>query len=147
MKALHGLFAALLLLVVVLPTWASESSLSLNAKKKLIEDNLFTGLASNNLGLQKSCVLMLGTLQSERAVIPLMSVLHDNDNENLRSAAAWALCKIGDARGIYAVKMAVKFDTSSKVRAVCAWYYNIYVKRGTFIFLQEEQIPISDTNN
>ncbi len=80
-----------------------DSVLPPHANKALIEQNLFNGLEYNNLGLQRSCILMLGKIQSEGAVLPLMAILHDNPDIDLRAAAAWALCRIGDARGVYAV--------------------------------------------
>ena len=129
---------ALLLVIIALPAIAEESVLPPNANKPLIEDNLFIGMAYDNLGLQRSCALMLGAIQSERAVVPLMGILHNSNDDNLRVAAAWALCKIGDARGVYAVKMAVKYDESAKVQAICAWYYDNFVKQGTFTFTQPE---------
>jgi hypothetical protein len=138
MKKSIVLFASVFVIAFAVPSMAKESILPLNADKKLIEENLFIGLASDNLGLQRSCALMLGKIESEKAVVPLMAVLHNNADENIRAAAAWALCKIGDARGVYAVKMAVKYDESTKVQATCAWYYEHFVKQGTFIFTQPE---------
>ena len=143
MKKSIVLLALLLVIGYVIPVAARESVLPSNANKTLIEDNLFIGLAYDNLGLQRGCVLMLGMIQSKRAVIPLMNVLHNNADENMRIAAAWALCKIGDARGVYAVKMAVKYDECTKVQATCAWYYENYVKQGTFTFAQPEPPAIA----
>jgi hypothetical protein len=122
-----------------------DSVLPSDAKIALIEQNLFNGLEYNNMGLQRSCALMLGKIHSENAVIPLMKVLHNSSDEDLRIAAAWALCKIGDPRGVYAVKMAVKFDDCLKVQAVCAWYYENLVKQGTFTFTQPEVPGLATT--
>jgi hypothetical protein len=144
MKKSIVLFTSLLVIAYAFPAIAQEAVLPPNANKGLIEDNLFIGIASDNLGLQRSCALMLGTIQSNRAVIPLMSVLHTNADENMRVAAAWALCKIGDTRGVYAVKMAVKYDECTKVQATCAWYYENLVKQGTFTFTQPE-LPVIAT--
>ena len=144
MKKSIVLLASLLAIAYVVPVSAQESVLPPNANKALIEENLFIGLAYNNLGLQRSCALMLGEIQSNRAVVPLMDVLHNSTDENLRVAAAWALCKIGDARGVYAVKMAVKYDENLKVKSTCAWYYENLVKQGTFTFAQPES-PIIAT--
>ena len=138
MKKSIVLLASLFIIVCAVPAIARESVLPPNADKELIEENLFIGIASDNLGLQRGCALMLGKIQSNRAVIPLMNVLHTNADENTRVAAAWALCKIGDARGVYAVRMAVKYDDCMKVQATCAWYYENFVKQGTFIFTQPE---------
>jgi HEAT repeat protein len=144
MKKLIVLLALLLVIVYAIPAAAQESVLPPNGNKALIEENLFIGLAYDNLGLQRGCALMLGKIQSDRAVVPLMAVLHNNSDENLRLSASWALCKIGDARGVYAVKMAVKYDESTKVQASCAWYYENMVKQGTFTFVQPE-LPVMAT--
>jgi len=138
MKKVLVPLAALVLVVLVVPVMAQESMLPPHADKALIEQNLFIGMNSDNQGLQRSCALMLGKIQSDRAVIPLMRVLNDSQDENLRAAAAWSLCKIGDGRGIYAVKMTAKFDESVKVKAHCAWYYENMVQQGTYTFIQSQ---------
>jgi HEAT repeat protein len=120
------------LALIAVPLLAKEA-------KELIEVNAMIGLETSNSGLQRSCALMLGKLQSERAVIPLMTIFRNHPDENVRIAAAWALCKIGDARGVYAVKRAVKYDESPKVQSVCAWYYENLVKPGTFIFIYPKE--------
>jgi len=138
MKKSIVLLALLSVIACAVPVMARQSVLPPDANKVLIEDNLFIGMVSDNLGLQRSCALMLGEIVSDRAVVPLMAVLHNSSDENLRVAAAWSLCKIGDARGVYAVKMAVKYDESAKVQTTCAWYYENLVKQGTFAFEQPE---------
>jgi hypothetical protein len=134
MKKTIILLIALFMVTFVVPIYAQESILPSNANKKIIEDNLFIGLASVNTGLQRSCALLLGRIKSDRAVIPLLEALHNNPDESVRIAAAWALCVIGDSRGVYAVKKAVKYDECPKVQSTCAWYYENYVKQGTFTF-------------
>jgi FOG: HEAT repeat len=134
MKIFNVLLTALILAALVVPATAQESVLPPTANKPLIENNLFIGLASDNPGLQRSSALMLGTIQSGRALTPLMIALWDNPNENVRIAAAWALCQIGDINGINAVYRAVKNDPSLKVMLTCAWFYNAYIQKGTFIF-------------
>jgi FOG: HEAT repeat len=122
---------------------AQESILPPGTNKALIEDNLLIGLSTNNIGLQRSSALLLGKIQSEKAVIPLMKAFHNNPNEKVRIAVAWALCKIGDARGVYAVKMAVKYDECPRVQMTCAWYYDNFVQQGTFSFTQPEEPMIA----
>jgi HEAT repeat protein len=138
MKKSVVLLATLLVIAYAIPAMTEESVLPPSANKALIEENLLIGMASNNLGLQRGCALMLGKIQSNLAIVPLMAILRNTEDENLRVAAAWSLCKIGDARGVYAVKMAVKYDESAKVQASCAWYYENLVKHGTFTFEQPE---------
>jgi hypothetical protein len=70
----------------------------------------------------------------------LLKILHDDkDCDCCRIVAALALARIGDARGAYAVKQAVKFDPSRRVRNICAYYYNEYVKAGSFQFIVERE--------
>jgi hypothetical protein len=64
-----------------------------------------------------------------------MRVLRNSTDEKSRIASAWALCKIGNAAGTYAVKQAVRFDENKKVQLHSAWYYNLYVSEGTFAFI------------
>lgn len=136
MKTTFVLLAAL----VVLLTAASAQEMVLPAKanRTAIEGNLMLGLKSENIGLQRSAALMLGKIRANDAVIPLMAVLHNSEDSGVRMAAAYALCKIGDAKGTYAVKQAVKFDDCCKVKLASAWYYEQYVKKGTFAFKPAE---------
>lgn len=103
------------------------------------EQNLLIGLASDNLGLQESAAYLLGEMNSDRAVIPLMQMLR-SDRESARIVAALALCRIGDARGVYAVKRASTFDESAQVRQRCAWFYEQYVAPGSFAFRTEAPV-------
>lgn len=98
------------------------------------EENLLIGLASDNQGLVEGSANMLGELKSSKAVIPLMKLLRDGEQESTRIVAALALCQIGDERGLYAVKRATQFDDSERVAQRCAWFYNSYAKAGTFGF-------------
>lgn len=94
----------------------------------LIEQNLLVGVHSENYGLKLSSVYRLGEMKSGKAVIPLLNILHTEKNEPARILAALSLYKIGDARGIYAVQRAAKFDDSERVRRMCANFYNEFVK-------------------
>ena len=115
-----------------------EGDLPKNVNWDLVEQNLLVGLNSDNLGLQRSCALMLGKIKAEGSVIPLMHALRTNSDESVRAAAAWALCQIGSGVGTYAVKQTAVFDDCCKVKALCAWYYNTYVQSGTFAFVEPE---------
>ena len=89
-----------------------------------ISENLLIGMKSCNKGLCASCTYLIGELCCSKGVIPLMSILHNAECEEIRILAALSLCKIGDARGIYAVKRAAIFDESSRVKRLCALFYN-----------------------
>jgi hypothetical protein len=132
-----------LAIVLALPATANDIKKDLGeAKYDLAVQNLIKGVKSENDGLRRSAIYMLGTMQAEEALIPLMGVLRSCPNENCRVAAAWALCKIGNARGTYAVKQAVRFDDSRRVQIHSAWYYNLYVADGTFAFIPSEAAPV-----
>ncbi len=101
---------------------------------ELTEAKLLDDVHCENCQTKESAIFDLGELRSEKAVIPLMDVLHSDAEESTRLVAALALCRIGDARGTYAVKRAATFDGSEKVRKVSAWFYNTYVREGSFQF-------------
>jgi HEAT repeat protein len=88
---------------------------------------LLIGLDSDNAGLTSSSAYYLGELSSAEAVIPLMKILKNAKQEELRISAALALLKIGDERGIYAIKRAIVFDESSRVSDMCEKFYNAYL--------------------
>lgn len=97
--------------------------------KEIVVENLISGLKSENSGLVSSSAFYLGELKSQEAVISLMKLLKNSDEEELRIAAALALLKINDARGIYAIKKAIEFDESNRVRSICNKFYNDYLIR------------------
>lgn len=91
-----------------------------------IELNLLNGINSENEGLQSSSAFYLGEMKSSKAVIPLLKTLHEGESEAVRIMAALSLIKIGDARGVYAVKRASEFDGSERVRNLCKGFYAAY---------------------
>ena len=88
--------------------------------------SLLNGLNSDNEGLQAGCLYMFGELCSDNGVIPLLKILHNDSREEMRILAALSLYKIGDSRGIFAVKRAIRFDDSERVRKMCARIYHIF---------------------
>ena len=143
MKMSGRIFGVIALAIILaLPATASDLKKELGeAKYDFAVQNLLNGVSSPNDGLRRSAIYQLGELQAEDAVIPLMRVLRSCTDERCRVAAAWALCKIGDDRGTYAVKQAVRFDDSKKVQLHSAWYYNLYVSEGTFAFIPSASSP------
>lgn len=105
------------------------------ARKCAATPNLLIAIQSDNAGLRESAAYLLGEFKCPEAVIPLMGLLHRDERASTRAVAALALCWIGDARGLYAVKQAVRFDDDQSVRLRCAWYYNEYVQGNTFAFV------------
>jgi hypothetical protein len=93
---------------------------------------LKTLMGCNSCEKEKAAFL-LGCRKCPGAVIPLMSMLHEGEEETSRIVAALSLCLLGDGRGTFAVKRAALYDESARVRMLCAWYYNQYVREGTFL--------------
>jgi HEAT repeat protein len=93
-----------------------------------IEKNLVAGVETDNLGLKVSSAYYLGERRSDRAIIPLMSILHTDKSEEARIIAALSLYKIGSERGIYAVKRAAEYDESESVRRLCKIFYDMHMK-------------------
>lgn len=98
-----------------------------------IIENLLAGLKSDNLGLQVSSVYYLGERKASKAVIPLMGLLKSDKQNELRIVAALALFKIGDGRGIYAIKQRAKFETNEQVKRMCGIFYNMYMQEQTVL--------------
>jgi hypothetical protein len=90
--------------------------------------SLIEGLNSQNLGLKSSSAYMIGELQLSEAVIPLLKILHQDKNEEMRIVAALALYKIGSPIAIHAVKQAIRFDESERVSKLCASFYSEFQK-------------------
>lgn len=105
----------------------SQAGKQLKNRKSVVE-SLLIGIASENYGLRTSSAYMMGELQLNEAVIPLMRMLKNESSEEARIMAAVSLFKIGDARGIYAVKRAIQFDASSRVSKMCEKIYNSYLQ-------------------
>lgn len=91
-----------------------------------ITDNLLIGTNSRNKGLCASSIYMLGDLCCKKGVIKLMSLLHNAESEEIRILSALSLCKIGDARGIFAVKQASTYDESERVKRLCGIFYKAF---------------------
>jgi len=125
----------LTLTILLLIFIATINSPDVSARPKIkakITDNtiasLVEGLNSENIGLRSSSVYMIGELQLSSAVIPLLRILHQDENEEMRIAAALALYKIGSPIAIHAVKQSIRFDDSERVSKLCASFYNEYLR-------------------
>ncbi len=126
MKSSATLLLLLLFVFVSLATAAEPVKEKRTINRDLAIQNLLIGLDSDNMGLTSSSAYYLGELSSTEAVIPLMKMLRNAEQEELRISAALALFKIGDERGIYAVKRAIIFDKSERVSNMCEKFYNAY---------------------
>jgi hypothetical protein len=138
MKALALFFVAAFLMLAFTATAQDVRKEIGAAKFDQAVANLLVALDSKNAGLTRSAIYTLGEFKAEKAVLPLMAILRNGTDEKTRIAAAYALCKIGAGVGTYAVKQAVRFDDSEKVKMHAAWYYNLLVSSGTFAFIPTE---------
>jgi len=110
---------------------SSDVSAKPKVKAKITDNtvaSLLEGLNSENIGLKSSSAYMIGELQLSKAVIPLLKVLHQDENEEMRIAAALALYKIGSPIAIHAVKRTIKFDDNERVSKLCASFYSEYLR-------------------
>jgi len=125
MNRLTGIILLVGFSFFVTPSYGFDrSSLQNSVTKKAAVTNLLIGLSSGNFGLRTSSAYMLGEIKADEAVVPLMKMLRNEKNEDGRIVAALALYKINDSRGIFAVKQAVNFDESNRVRKLCTNFYN-----------------------
>ena len=92
-----------------------------------VDQNYLEGVKADNLGLKISASYYLGERKSSKAVIPLMSILKSDKSPEARIMAALSLFKIGDERGMYAIKQAVKFDDNEWVKKMCNIFYQMYL--------------------
>jgi hypothetical protein len=115
------------LLALSSTSFAGDGKLEVDVKESTIA-SLMEGLTSDNLGLKASCAYMLGELKVTEAIIPLMRILHNDVNEELRISAALALYKIGTPMSIYAVKQAGSFDESERVNKLAQNFYTEYLR-------------------
>jgi HEAT repeat protein len=137
MKRVNTIIVALLVALAVGGRAAASDGVEKKAddRKCAATENLLIGIKSDNAGLRESSAYLLGEFQCPQAVIPLMEILHNDPRPSTRAVAALALCWIGDERGVFAVKRAVRFDDDPTVQLRCAWYVNEYVQGNTFAFV------------
>lgn len=123
MKHISYLLLALLLTLFTTSLLAGSNS----ASRETIEKNYIQGVQSENEGLKISAAYFLGELKSTKAVIPLMKILRDDKCDGARLAAALALVKIGEPRGLFMVKRSAVFNDCEKVRKMAKQLYTAYL--------------------
>jgi hypothetical protein len=128
MKRTILLFSVSLTILFFTQTFSQEiADKDLLAKENCIK-TLIQGINSDNPGLKAGCIYMIGELCCDRGVVILLDILHNNPSEELRILAALSLYKINDSRGIYAIKQAIRFDNSERVRRLCETFYKAYLQ-------------------
>jgi hypothetical protein len=91
-----------------------------------IDINYLAGVKTENFGLKVSAAYYLGERKSQKAVLPLMNILHTDSSAEARIMAALSLFKIGNEKGIFAIKRAIEFDSADHVRRMCKILYQMY---------------------
>jgi len=95
-----------------------------------IEANMLAGIKTNNTGLQTSCAYFLGEMKSDRAMIPLLTLVTNGKTEEARIIAALSLYKIKSKIGMYRLKqLSETYEESELVRKVFDRLYEIYVSK------------------
>ena len=129
---MRRMFSAFLFIIVLSSTSIFASNPS--EKDKLVVSqntiqSLINGIESDNTGLKTSSAYMIGELKITSAVIPLMAVMRNDDCEEARIAAALSLYKIGTPLAMNAVRQAIRFDKSDRVKRMCLKFYNDYLNK------------------
>lgn len=129
MKLCNFLWSIFFLLLFCLTSIYPQDSIKVIKKfsDESIDQNYLKGLKAENEGLRISSSYYLGERKSGEAVIPLMNILHTDKSPEARIMAALSLFKIGDERGIYAVKQAAQFDDNEWVKKMCNIFYKMYL--------------------
>lgn len=92
--------------------------------------NFIMGINSGNQGLCESSIYYAGYYKIKGTVEALVNVLNDNSkNPVLRTLAAVSLYRIGDVRGIRAIRDVVQFDKIESVKTICSKLYNEYLNQ------------------
>jgi HEAT repeat protein len=126
MKTTIPVISIVILIALTLSAYA-EPKTKVNITENTVS-SLMIGLASDNVGLKSSSAYMIGELQLSKAVIPLMRILREDENEDMRIAVALALYKIGTPLAVNAVRQAAKFDENERVSKHCASFYSQYLR-------------------
>jgi HEAT repeats len=91
--------------------------------------SLINGIESDNTGLKTSSAYMIGELKITDAVILLMKIMREDGNEEARIAAALSLYKLGTPLSMNAIRQAIRFDNSERVKRLCLRFYTDYLNK------------------
>ena len=128
MKRIRILFSVSLTILLFTQTLSQEIEEKKITPKENCIKTLIQGINSDNPGLKASCIYMIGELCCDRGVVTLLDILHSNPSEEMRILAALSLYKINDSRGIFAIKQAIRFDESERVKRLCETFYKAYLQ-------------------
>ena len=92
-----------------------------------VEQNLLTGIKSDNIGIQTSSAYFLGEMKSDKALIYLLILAHYGNTVESRIIAGLSLYKIESDIGMYQLKGLRQSDDSEKVRRSFDRIYKKYI--------------------
>ena len=118
-----GLILMMLLFTVTLNAQNNLKDLTQNAYAK---ENLLKALNSDNDGVRKSAIYMVGSYKLAEFANVLVDRLEKENNESIRLLIAYALFETMDAEGLNAVKELANKDKSQKVRNISSLIYQEY---------------------
>lgn len=118
-----GLILMMLLFTVTLNAQNNLKDLTQNSHAK---ENLIKALNSDNDGVRKSAIYMVGSYKLADFANVLVDRLENENNESIRLLIAYALFETMDAEGLDAVKVLANKDKSQKVRNISSLIYQEY---------------------
>ncbi|HSL89725.1 MAG TPA: HEAT repeat domain-containing protein [Ignavibacteriaceae bacterium] len=121
-----GLILMMLLFTVTLNAQNNLKDLTQNAYAK---ENLLKALNSDNDGVRKSAIYMVGSYKLADFANILVDRLENENNESIRLLIAYALFETMDAEGLDAVKVLANKDKSQKVRNISSLIYQEYINK------------------
>ena len=137
MKRIRILFSVSLTILLFTQTFSQEIADKDFPTKENCTKTLLQGINSDNPGLKAGCIYMIGELCSDKGLVPLLDILHNDASEEMRILAALSLYKIRDSRGIFAIKKAIRFDQSERVSRLCKIFYKTYLQDTQFMPLPD----------
>ncbi|HEX2865424.1 MAG TPA: HEAT repeat domain-containing protein [Ignavibacteriales bacterium] len=101
------------------------------ADKPDTEEELLDAVKSNDFNIRVNAAFLLGEIKSEKAMIPLLRMLREEETDNAKLMAALSLYKLGNYQSIYALRTAYDFDESPRVKRMCAIFYNTFQRENS----------------
>ena len=136
--ALKKQFLFLIVAILFLVTSTTFAGVNKSTDSKSIINNLKVGLKSENYGLRISSAYILGQLAANNVIdsdyaaetiIPLLSMLNNEKDDEARIVAALALYHLDSERGIYLFNYLADNDKSERVRKIAASFYYAYYQK------------------
>jgi HEAT repeat protein len=123
---MKNLTAILVTVLLVSSSVFAKTPAELKAEQNLVKSELtlLEGLKSSNDGVRLSSAYYLGELKSEKAMLPLMSMLRNGSTAEERISAALALSKLNNERANYLLKRTAELDSDERVAKICKVFYN-----------------------